>query len=118
MASVPLTKLPDLTVGDRFDWAVQFTDPNQNFASIAVASVLRLATPPYTNPAFTFVPTISFPLAGNNTTFTAVLSMTGTQTDALGVGLYTGDIVLSMAGYGPYSAIAFSLNVMSQITAH
>lgn len=75
-----------------------------------------MGVPPYTNPAFTFTPVISFP--GSVNTFVATISMTGTQTDTLAVGSYVGDMILSMAGYGPYTALSFTFNIVPVVTVH
>jgi hypothetical protein len=116
MSSLPLVTLPDVTTGNAFNVAVQFTDATQNFASVVVTCYLAQATPPYTNPATQFTPVITFPLAGNTATFIVTLTLTGNQISGLGPGLYKGDIVLSMAGYGPYSAFSFSFNIVQGTT--
>ena len=109
-----VVKLPDTTIGDAFGLAIQVTDPTQNFTTVTAASVVEQTTPPYTNPAFTFSPVISFP--SGVTTFIVTLSMSGAQTTTLGLGQYMGDLKISMSGYGPYHVVAFQFNIVPAIT--
>ena len=89
---------------------VQCTDPTQNFTTVSCTSALASTNPPYTNPAFTFTPVISFP--SGTTTFVATLSMTGTQTTTLGLGSYQGFLTISMSGYGPYTVVNFNFSIV------
>jgi len=116
VATTPITFLPDVTVGNPFSLAVQFTDPNQNFQNVVVTANMGLSIPPFTNPVVQFVPVISFPIPGNYTTFTVLLTLLGSQTASIGPTSLVGDIVLSMSGYGPYSALSYGFNIISGVT--
>ena len=114
--STPLTFLPDVTVGNAFTLAVQFTDYTQNFTTLQVQAYLAQATPPYGDPVVQFVPAISFPIVGNTSVVNVLLTLNGSQTSNLGTGSYVGDIVLTMAGYGPYTPISYSFNIIPGTT--
>lgn len=118
MSSLPLVYLPDVTFGDPFSLAVQPTDLNQDFTTIAASSDLAMTVPPYTNPVLSLTTEISFPVANNTTTFIVVLSATTTQVKTLGLGPIKGDLVISMAGYGPYTILSYTFQVVPAITSH
>ena len=106
-------RIPDTCIGDAFTLPIQCTDPTQNFTTVSCTAALALATPPYTNPAFSFTPVITFP--SGTATFIATLSMTGAQTTALGLGSYIGNLTISMTGYGPYTVVNFLFNIVPVI---
>lgn len=112
----PLIKLPDTVVGDRWDLVVGFSDPNLNFSGVTVTAKLR--SPNYASPVvYTFTTVTTFADPNDTTTFQTQLTLAGTDTTTLGVGVYVGDIVITTVSVGPYTPVTYIFNLTPRITS-
>ena len=115
--SQPRVALADCVEGDKWEQTCSFTRASTDFTTVVISCKLRSVSDAGTV-VHTFAGlTATFPDPTDLTTFTTTLTLSGAETDGLGTGIFFGDIVISMAGFGPYTPVQFSFNITPRITA-
>ena len=105
--------LDDVVIGDRKDIICNIVAAGIDFtAGLVVTAKLRADNG--TVVVFTFTPVNTLAAVGS---FTTTLTLTGAQTLALGLGGFVGDVVVQATGFGPYTPLQFTFNVIPRISS-
>lgn len=104
----------DVVAGDRWDQTITFARASTDFTTVAIACKLKDDPEGTLKHTFTLTPT--FPDPTDLTTFTTTLSLSGAETTAIGAMTLYGDVVISMAAFGPYTPIRFQFNITTRVT--